>query len=291
MCAPRDPHTRLKNLAIVAEDARRNMSQHERRETERLRKRWDERAKRYDRWYETFEGAVEHHVEWELLKEHLPRDKGARILDAAGGTGRITLPLAKMGYTVTLCDISPGMLGVARQKLLREQLLNRVEIVGCDVRDLRFSDKSFDFVLCWDGMSEPAKAAKELVRVTKKGGRISIFLMNKVGAAIRRFGEDPSSALALLRSEQGHAYDEEEKRIAVNVDESIRIFEKEGIKVIDVYAVCGMLRFLSIPQKVGISRKWSKRLFRQATEILLRLSREPSVKGLSRHLVVYGERI
>jgi ubiquinone/menaquinone biosynthesis C-methylase UbiE len=275
-------------LAILPKDARENMSVHEHSETERLRKRWNERAKRYDRWYETFEGAVEHYVDWELLKEYLPASKDARILDAAGGTGRITLPLAKMGYSVTLCDISPGMLAVARQKLQREELLNKVEIVSCDVRKLRFPDESFDFVLCWDGKSE---ATKELVRVTKKGGRLSIFLMNTVGAAISRFSEDPDSALALLRSEQGYAYDEEEKRIAVNVNESRQLFEKEGIRVIDVYAVCGMLRFLSIPQKVRRSRKCSKRLFRQTTETLLRLSREPSVKGLSRHLVLYGERM
>ena len=97
----------------------KNMSEHGYIETERLRKRWDEHAKRYDRWYETFEGAVEHHVEWELLKEYLPRDSDAKILDAAGGTGRITVPLAKMGYSITLCDISPGMLAVARRKLQR----------------------------------------------------------------------------------------------------------------------------------------------------------------------------
>jgi len=93
-------------------------------------------------------------------------------LDAAGGTGRITLPLAKMGYSVTLCDISPGMLNVAKQKLLREGVLDKVEILECDVHKLRFADESFDFVLCWDGMIE---TAKELVRVTKKGGKISFF--------------------------------------------------------------------------------------------------------------------
>jgi len=98
------------------------------------RKTWDERAERYDRWYETFEGAVEHHVDWELLKGYLPQDRGAKILDAAGGTGRITLPLAKMGYSVTLCDISPRMLEAARQKLFREGVLDKVEVLKCDVR-------------------------------------------------------------------------------------------------------------------------------------------------------------
>jgi ubiquinone/menaquinone biosynthesis C-methylase UbiE len=248
----------------------------------------DEHAKRYDEWYETFEGAVEHQVDWELLKEYLPKNRDAKILDAAGGTGRITLPLAKMGYSVTLCDISPGMLNVAKQKLLREGVLDRVDICECDVCRLRFADESFDFVLCWDGMIE---AAKELIRVTKKGGKISIFLMNRCGAAISKFREDPDSALALLRSESNVIYDDEEKHVAVSVEEARELFEKEGIAVNEIYAVCGMLDLLSIPEKVRESRNWDAKFFRQVTEMLLRLSKEPSVKGLSRHLVLYGERI
>jgi len=259
------------------------------RETESITKRWDEHAKRYDEWYKTFEGAVEHHVDWELLKGYLPQKRDAKILDAAGGTGRITLPLAKMGYSVTLCDISPAMLKVARQKLLREGVLNKVEISECDVHKLRFADETFDFVLCWNGMIE---AAKELIRVTKKrGGKISIFLMDKCGAAISKFPEDPDSALALLRSKPSYVYNEEEKHIAVSVEEARELFEKEGIKVIEIYAVCGMLEYLSIPEKILESRKWDEKFFRQTTEMLLRLSKEPSLKGLSRHLVLYGERI
>jgi ubiquinone/menaquinone biosynthesis C-methylase UbiE len=257
------------------------------KEIESIRKKWDEHAERYDEWYKTFHGAVEDHVDWELLREHLPKKRDARILDAGGGTGRITLPLAKMGYSVTLCDISSGMLNVARQKLLREGVLDKVEILECDVCKLRFADESFDFVLCWDGMVE---AAKELIRVTKKGGKISIFLVNKFGAAIREFREDPNSALALVRSESSHVYDDGMKYVAVSVEEAKERFGKEGIKIIEIYAVCGMLDLLSIPKEVQESRNWDEKSFRKVTEMLLRLSKEPSVKGLSRHLVVYGER-
>jgi len=258
------------------------------REIESIRKRWNEHAERYDEWYKTFHGAVEHYVDWELLRRHLPQNKDTRILDAAGGTGRITLPLAKMDYSVTLCDISSGMLNVARQKLLREGVLNKVEILECDVCKLRFAEESFDFVLCWDGMAE---AAKELIRVTKRGGKFSIFLTNKYGAAIRKFSEDAASALALLRSKSSYVYDEDEKYMAVSVEEARELFEKEGIKVIDVYAVCGMLDLLSIPQEIQESRSWDEKFFKQVTEMLLRLSKEPSVKGLSKHLVVYGEKM
>jgi ubiquinone/menaquinone biosynthesis C-methylase UbiE len=257
------------------------------KEIARIRKRWNEHAERYDEWYKTFHGAVEHYVDWELLKEYLPQSRDARILDAAGGAGRITLPLAKIGYSVTLCDISPGMLNVARQKLRKAGVLDKVEICECDVNKLRFADESFDFVLCWDGMAE---AAKELIRVTKKGGKISIFLINNYGSAIRKFHEDPSSALALLKSKSGYVYDEEEKYKTVSVEEARELFEEEGVRVIEIYAICGMLNILSIPEKIQESRSWDENFFDQVTEILLRLSKEPSVKGLSKHLVLYGEK-
>jgi ubiquinone/menaquinone biosynthesis C-methylase UbiE len=258
------------------------------REIESIRKRWDENAKRYDKYEETFRGAVGHHTDLELLKGYLPKNRDAKILDAAGGTGRITLPLAKMGYSVTLCDISTAMLNVARQKLLREGVLNKVQISECDVHKLRFADETFDFVLCWDGMIE---AAKELIRVTKKGGKISIYLMNKYGAAISKFREDPDSALALLRSKSSYVYDEEEKYMAVSVEEARELFEKEGVKVIEIYAVRGMLEYLSIPEKIQKSRSWDEKFFNQVTEMLLRLSKEPSVKGLSKHLLLYGKKM
>ena len=258
------------------------------RKTESKRKSWNEHAKSYDEWYKTFKGAVENHVDWELLKGYLPKNRNAKILDAAGGTGRITLPLAKMGYSVTLCDISPAMLNVAKQKLLKECVLNKVQISECDAHKLRFANETFDFVLCWDGMIE---AAKELIRVTKKGGTLSIFLMNKCGNAIDKFPEDPESALAMLKSEPSYFYDEEHKYIAVTPEEARKLFETEGIKVIEIYAVCGILQHLSIPEKVLESRKWNEKFFKQTTEMLLKLSKEPSAKGLSRHLVLYGERI
>jgi ubiquinone/menaquinone biosynthesis C-methylase UbiE len=258
------------------------------KETENTIRKWDKHAKRYDEWYKTFQGAVEHHVDWTLLKEYLPKKRNAKILDAAGGTGRITLPLAKMGYRVTLCDISRAMLNVARQKLQREGVIDKVQIAECNVHKLRFADETFDFVLCWDGAIE---ATKELIRVTKKGGTLSIFLFNKYGAAINKFHENPASALALLKSKPSYAYDEEEKHKAVTPEKAKEHFKKQGIKVIDIYAVCGMLQLLAIPKKVQDSRKWDQKLFRQTTEMLLKLSKEPSAKGFSRHLVVYGEKL
>jgi len=264
------------------------MTENKLKKVERSEKRWDNRANTYDEHYKTFHGAVENYVDWELLKKYLPKNKNAKILDAAGGTGRITLPLAKMGYSVTLCDISPRMLDVAKPKMLREGVHDKIEILECDIRRLCFADKSFDFVLCWDGAIE---AAKELVRVTKKGGRISAFLVNRCRGAIDLFPEDPTSALALIKSRSNYVYHHEERHRVVSEEEARKLFEAEGIRVLDVYAVCGWMDVLRIPEKILNSHDWDEKNFEQTTKMVLKLSKEPSSKGMSKHLVLYGEKI
>jgi ubiquinone/menaquinone biosynthesis C-methylase UbiE len=248
---------------------------------------WNDHAGTYDEWYNTFEGAVENYVDWELLKKYLPENKNAKILDAGGGTGRIAIPLAKMGYSVTLCDLSPRMLDVAKKKVLEEGLSDRIEVLECDIHKLRFPDESFDFVLCWDGATD---ARKELLRVTKRGGRISLFLNNKWSSAIRRFRKNPDSSLALVQSSPGYLENEEGKHRVITPQEAKELFEAEGIKVLEIYAVCGWTDVLGIPEEVRKSRDWDEMLFRHSTEMVLKLCREPSVMGMSRHLVLYGEK-
>ena len=261
------------------------MSKHK---LKKVKKMWNSHAEKYDEWYKTFEGAVENYVDWELLKQYLPKNKNAKILDAAGGTGRITLPLAKRGYSVTLCDISPRMLDVAKQKMFREGVLDKVKILECDVRSLNFADESFDFVLCWDGAIE---ATKELMRVTKKGGRISIYLVNKWAATIDNFYKNPDSTLASIESTPSYVKHHGERYRAVSVEEARNLLETEGIRVTDTYGVCGWMNVLRIPEKILKSREWEEKFFKQTTELVLKLSKEPSVKGMSRHLVLYGEKI
>jgi ubiquinone/menaquinone biosynthesis C-methylase UbiE len=263
------------------------MSEYKLKDTEKNKKTWNNHADTYDEWYKSFQGAVEDYVDWELLKRYLPKNKKAKILDAAGGTGRITLRLAKMGYAVTLCDISPNMLEVAKRKMHREGVFDKVKILECDVCNLRFADESFDFVLCWDGAFE---TARELIRVTKKGGKISVFLVSKWSHAIEEFYGNPGSSLALIESVPGYIEEKKKKYRAVGVEEARNSFEAEGIRVIDIYAVCGWMVVLRIPEEVLKSRDWDEELFKQTSEMALKLSQEPSVKGMARHLVLYGEK-
>ena len=118
-----------------------------------------------------------------------------------------------------------------------------------------------------------------------------MYLMNRCGGVIDLFPKDPVSALALLESCSDYIYDEGERYRAVGPEEARKLFEAQGISVLDIYAVCGWMDLLRIPQKLQESNKWDKDFFNQAAKMVLRLSKEPSVKGVSRHLVLYGKRV
>ena len=266
------------------------MNQFNLKEIDNVKRKWNNRSKTYDDFYKSFRGAVENYIDWELLKKHLPKNKNAKILDAAGGTGRITLLLAKIGYSITLCDISPDMLSVAKQKMLKEGVIDNVKILECNVCNLHFVDESFDFVLCWDGMIDES-AIKELIRVTKKGGMISIYLNNKWAIAIKNFYENPSATLTSIESQLKYLEDQEGKYKAFSPEEARKLFEAEGIRVLDIYGVCHWTRVLNIPEEILEAQKWDDHFFEQTANMVLKLSMEPSVKGMSRHLVVYGKKV
>ncbi len=133
---------------------------------ETIKSVFDQMSPSFDAWIESLEGKVYGYVTWERLRQYLPADRTSSILDAGGGTGRWTVPLARMGYAVTLCDISPGMLRQARIRIEREGLSDRVTIEEQDLTRLSYENERFDFVLCEDNpisISDSRKVVNELV--------------------------------------------------------------------------------------------------------------------------------
>ena len=260
------------------------------REIEDVQKEWDERSVSYDTYFNTFGGKLDEFLRWELIKESLPEDKTARILDAGGGTGMVALPLAGMGYEVTLCDLSPGQLGVAEEKLRKYQLLEEVEIIEANIAELPFPDECFDLVLAVRGpislATDPSKAVVELSRVTKRGGKICVDVSSRYWAVIREYGRDPETALKLIRSELDHAYGAHGFGRVFSPGELAETFEKNGIEVTGIY---GDFTYY-LPEEMRKATKWEERLYNQVTGILERLSREPSVTGMGNDLILVGEK-
>lgn len=66
---------------------------------------------------------------------------GGKILELACGSGRLLLPLAREGYTLTGVDTSAAMLDLARQELERAGIASRCQLVQQDMCILQLPDK------------------------------------------------------------------------------------------------------------------------------------------------------
>jgi ubiquinone/menaquinone biosynthesis C-methylase UbiE len=101
---------------------------------------------------------------------------GERVLDVACGSGNATLAAARRawGNTVGL-DYVPELLEHGRARAQAERL--EIEFVEGDAESLPFEDESFDVVLSTFGVMfapDQRRAAAELVRVCRPGGRIGL---------------------------------------------------------------------------------------------------------------------
>jgi ubiquinone/menaquinone biosynthesis C-methylase UbiE len=100
---------------------------------------------------------------------------GSRVLDVAGGSGNTALAAARAGAVVTSLDYVPELLERAAERSRAEGL--PIELVEGDAENLPFADGSFDAVISVVGVMfapNQERAASELLRVTRPGGRIAL---------------------------------------------------------------------------------------------------------------------
>jgi ubiquinone/menaquinone biosynthesis C-methylase UbiE len=111
----------------------------------------------------------------EALVQRLGITKGLKVLDLGCGDGTTALPEAKLGADVLGVDIARNLVE-AGNKRAAEQGLNNLKFQEGDASNLEeLPDKAFDLVVSIFGAMfapKPFDVAKEMVRVTRPGGRI-----------------------------------------------------------------------------------------------------------------------
>jgi ubiquinone/menaquinone biosynthesis C-methylase UbiE len=166
------------------------------RSIRRVRKFYEISAQReWERLEHPTQGTLEFAVNKAWIAKFLPRP-GARVLDIGGGPGRYSIWLAHQGYRVTLADLSPDLLAIAREKA-REAGVDLEGVVEANALDLsQFPDDSFDSVLCLGPMyhlleeQDRRAVASELLRVLKPGGHAFVAFLNHLGALRAAVNQD-----------------------------------------------------------------------------------------------------
>ena len=115
-----------------------------------------------------------------LLAESNPQ----LILDVATGTADVAILTARMvpESKITGIDISPQMLQVGRNKILKENLQDRIDLIDGDAEKLPFGDNIFDAVTVAYGVRnfEDLEAGLgEINRVLKKNGKLVVIEFSK----------------------------------------------------------------------------------------------------------------
>jgi SAM-dependent methyltransferase len=118
-----------------------------------------------------------------LVLDRIGIEPGSDVLDVGTGSGgNVAIPAATLGANVVGLDVTPELFEHARRRAGEAGV--EVEWIEGDAQELPFADASFDRVISTFGaMFAPDhyRAAAELVRVCRPGGRIAMTTWTSEG--------------------------------------------------------------------------------------------------------------
>lgn len=125
------------------------------------------------------------------MVSQLPLPQQAKVLDVAGGTGDISFLMQKkyrhLDLDITICDLTPSMLEVGRDRAINKGLVQGIEWVCANAELLPIPDNSMDIYTIAFGLRNVThidQALKEAHRVLKPGGTFVCLEFSHVNSSI-----------------------------------------------------------------------------------------------------------
>lgn len=144
----------------------------------------------FDEWGRLDREPLEFIINLHYIKKYMP--SAGKVLDNGAGPGKYAMELAKLGYTVTLSDITPKLVEVATEKAAELELtkqfdgfhnLNAIDLEG-------IPNENYDVSLMLGPLyhlqkeEERILAVKELHRVTKQDGLVFVAFQSRMRMTI-----------------------------------------------------------------------------------------------------------
>ncbi len=144
-------------------------------------------ATRYDLMNDLMSGGIHRLWKSAMIDWLMPRP-GQAFLDLAGGTGDIAFRILdrldpEAPSRLTVCDLTPGMIAVGRDRALDLGRLSGLDWVCGDAEDLPFAARGYDAVTIAFGLrnvTDIDTALAEARRVLKPGGRFLCLEFSRV---------------------------------------------------------------------------------------------------------------
>jgi ubiquinone/menaquinone biosynthesis C-methylase UbiE len=147
----------------------------------------------YDPFAHYYDADFQDHIDDLLFYRELARRSGGSLLELMCGSGRVLIPLAEDGFTITGVDISPAMLARTRARIDESDLADRATLIEGDVTTVALPEAHFDLAFVavnsfmhLEAVKDQLAALENVRRALKRKGSLVLDLFNPDPVAISR---------------------------------------------------------------------------------------------------------
>jgi ubiquinone/menaquinone biosynthesis C-methylase UbiE len=257
----------------------------------------------FDEWGRLDREPLEFTINLHYIRQYLP--SSGNVLDNGAGPGKYSMELAKLGYNVTLSDITPQLVEIAKQKAselgLTEQfngfhVLNATHLDGV-------ANEIYDASLMLGPLyhlqkeEERVSAVRELFRVTKRNGIVFVAFQSRMRMTITslqfpQYWKPNDNMDSIYEFYENGIFNHNDKgrftgAYYFNMDEIKPFMEKVGFETIDLIGSSSFGAMLKNEQK----QYWADQgEYEKLINFLITTAKDPSLLGISSHLLYIGRR-